>query len=105
MEKKNITCTCPNCNWEYDISEIFLKGEFMGKPISNQIIKDPSGKIVFIGYNELPSTRTIYQCDHCNKTFIIDAKISLETTLEDLDTPCTIDLVEGSSQRTQAKLF
>lgn len=74
---------CPHCGYEYTLEELFVKEDIFGWP--QDIIRDPLGKILYVGYkdNEEPEYKTKYICDHCDKPFIAELKISVNTYKED----------------------
>lgn len=80
MAEKKITnnwvVKCPHCGAEYHLTEIALPGELIGSPKSNGIIKDCTGKILYIDWAEEPTTTFEYSCDNCAKDFLVEVVIS-----------------------------
>ena len=74
---------CPHCGWEYVPCEIFLPGELTGK--TDNVIKDALGKIIYEDYEEdqEPDQTEHFVCEHCNKSFVIEATTTYKTRKED----------------------
>lgn len=74
--------TCPHCGWQYLASEIFYPNDFLGKPDS--VVRDALGKIIYEDYweDEEPCFTEHYECDNCNKPFVIDAIITYKAKPE-----------------------
>lgn len=73
---------CPHCGYEYHPSEIFFPNDFFGKPDS--LIKDAIGKILYVDYkdDQAPSFQEHFECENCEKPFIINASVSYSTAKE-----------------------
>jgi len=74
---------CPHCGYEYTLEELFLASDILGKP--RDLVRDPLGKILYCGWEEdsEPEYKTKYICDHCNKIFNAELKITAVATKED----------------------
>ncbi len=74
---------CPHCGAEYHPSEIYMPGDLIGKP--SEIIKDPLGKILYVGYEEEeePALVQHFSCDECGKAFVVEAVVSYKTIKEE----------------------
>lgn len=68
---------CPKCGREYLPAEIYYPKEFFGTP--QNIDKSNNGKIESFEGSSLNIEET-YQCDSCNCTFNVVAKISFKTS-------------------------
>lgn len=73
---------CPYCGGEYVPSEIFMPSEIEGK--TEDIIKDPVGKILYVSYQEgyEPLTAGRYTCDACNRSFVVEPTVSYKVRKE-----------------------
>lgn len=70
----NKTISCPKCNYEYLLGEIFTPINFLGQP--KNIIRDIKGEI--LGYEGIESDmHETFICENCNTSFDIDVNISL----------------------------
>ena len=74
---KKTTIRCPHCGWEYLPAEIYYPEEFLGEP--ENIIKTEEGNVLGFDGEDMNTTET-YCCDHCGKSFIVDASITFKTT-------------------------
>ena len=72
---------CPFCGAEYSPSEIFMPGELIGK--ADNVIKDPTGRILYVERAEEPETTERFVCEQCEKAFVVEATISYKTRAED----------------------
>jgi DNA-directed RNA polymerase subunit RPC12/RpoP len=86
-QKRGPVIKCPHCGYEYVPAEIFMPGDFLGKP--TDLIRDPLGKFLYIEYekdNE-PSQTESYVCDSCDKPFIVEPVVSykVKKEVEELD--------------------
>ena len=81
-QPKRPVIKCPHCGWEYTPSDIFLPGDFLGRP--DTVIRDALGKILYEDYDEMnePNLEEHYICDNCDKPFIITATISYKSKVE-----------------------
>lgn len=81
--KNTVIIKCPHCGREYLWSEIFYRDDISGKP--KNIIKDALGHIIYVDYEEdsEPTLTQKYICDDCNKPFITEAIIKVETRSEE----------------------
>lgn len=86
-QKKWPTIKCPHCGYEYVPSEIFLPGDFLGRPES--LIRDALGKIIYLEYREgyEPLQSEQYICDSCDKPFVVEPVITykVKKEIEELD--------------------
>jgi len=80
MYRDYIIGKCPKCGAEYTVSEIFLPGQIIGKPI--EILKDDFGKIIFIS-GAKPELTEGWTCDICNTYFKFKVNISLESQYDE----------------------
>lgn len=73
---------CPNCNWSYLPSELYLPEYLLGRP--EDLVKSPTGEIIYLDYEEdfEPVLVEHYVCDNCNKPFVIEASMSFKTKAE-----------------------
>lgn len=70
---------CKHCGYEYALEELFLKDDVFGEP--KDLVRDPLGKILYCAWDgEEPTLKTRYICDHCNKPFNVELKISAVST-------------------------
>lgn len=91
---KKTTIRCPECGTEYLPGEIYFPEDFLGKP--KNIIKDENGDVLGFDGEDMNTVET-YTCDHCGKTFTVDASITFRTNLvkdifeddDDFDVPET----------------
>ena len=85
--KKWPTIRCPHCGYEYTPAEIFMPGDFLGRPES--LIRDALGKIIYLEYEEdnEPLQSEQYICDNCDKPFVVEPVISykVKKEIEELD--------------------
>lgn len=73
---------CKHCGYEYTLEELFLASDILGKP--RDLVRDPLGKILYCGWEgDEPTLKTQYICDHCNKPFDVELKIT--ATSSDVD--------------------
>ena len=72
---------CPFCGAEYSPSEIFMPGELIGK--ADNVIKDPTGRILYTEWAEEPEATERFVCEQCEKTFVVEATISYKTRAEE----------------------
>lgn len=82
MKEPKLTCQpimCPHCHAQYHPSEIFMPGDFLGKP--DNLIKDALGKILYEDYQEghEPSFSERFECEECGKPFFVDATVTYKT--------------------------
>lgn len=76
MKNNQNIIRCPQCDWEYLPGEIYLPKQFLGQP--KEVTKTSDGKIdLYEGIEQNTCER--FKCEHCNTTFIVNAKISYET--------------------------
>lgn len=75
---KKTTIRCPECGWEYLPGEIYFPTDFVGKPTN--VIKDEEGNVLGFDGEDMNTLET-YTCDHCGKTFNVDASVTFRTTL------------------------
>lgn len=73
--QNNWIVKCPKCGAEFHLSEIALPGELLGKPKSNGIIKDPLDKIVYLDWEEEPTTTFEYCCENCDTEFNVEVTL------------------------------
>ncbi len=87
IQKKWLTIKCPHCGQEYAPSEIFMPGDFLGRPES--LIRDALGKIIYLEYDEddMPLQSEQYICDSCDKPFVVEPVITykVKKEIEELD--------------------
>ncbi len=94
MEKKNwVEIKCPHCGATYVPAEIFMPGDFLGKPDS--LVKDALGKILYCDYEEgeEPLATESFICDHCGKPFVVEPVISYKVRKEDEEKDFSSDTV------------
>ena len=68
---KKTTIRCPHCGWEYLPAD-----EFLGNP--SNIIREETGNVIGFDGEDMNTVET-YCCDHCNKSFTVDASITFKT--------------------------
>ncbi len=80
-EERLITIRCPFCGAQYLPAEIYLPDAFLGKPSIIDKTTDTSTIIDFEGKSmDLNET---YQCDKCNTTFNVCAKVQFNTYIDE----------------------
>lgn len=72
---------CPFCGHEYSASEIFMPGQIIGK--ADNVIKDPTGRILYTEWSEEPEATEHFICDGCGKGFVVEASVTFKTYAED----------------------
>lgn len=75
---KKTTIKCPHCGWEYLPAEIYYPQEFLGTP--EGIVHDETGAVIGFDGEDMSTTET-YVCDHCGKTFSVEACVTFKTTV------------------------
>lgn len=84
-EKKEVytkgVVKCPHCGHEYALDEIFMPGQLIGK--SATVVKDPTGRILYIDWEEEPELIEHFECEGCGKSFVVEATIQVKTRFED----------------------
>lgn len=73
---KKTTIRCPHCGWEYLPAEIYYADDFLGKP--ENIIKTEEGNVLGFDGEDMNTLET-YCCDHCGKSFTVDASVTFKT--------------------------
>ena len=80
---------CPHCNCEYLPAEIYNPNYFLGRP--KNIIRSQKGEM--LGYEGIPMTLSEnFQCERCNNSFEVFAKISFYYNDEEDDSIKKADL-------------
>ena len=77
MFEKLEKIVCPKCGREYLPAEIYVPNAFFGRP--QDIDRTNQGKIESFNGKSMDLEET-YQCDNCNCTFNVTAKISFKTS-------------------------
>lgn len=80
--RKTQVIKCPHCGAQYLPGELYMPGAFLGRP--DDIVKDYLGKIIYEDYHvgEEPDMLERYQCDYCDKPFVIEATVTYKTLTE-----------------------
>lgn len=75
---------CPHCGWEFHAADIFMPGDFLGRP--GQLVRDALGKVIYEEYDEVddePCFVEHFECEECGKQFVVEASVSYKTRAED----------------------
>ena len=73
---KKTTIRCPHCKTEYLPGEIYFPNDFVGQP--SNIVKDENGNVLGFDGEDMNTVET-FTCEHCGKTFKVDASITFCT--------------------------
>lgn len=76
--RKFVVIKCPKCGAEYLPAEIFFSDKLLGYP--KNIIKNKNGKIEYFDGDTMCLTEE-YTCDYCECTFIAEAKVVFESSV------------------------
>ncbi len=83
--RKTSIIKCPHCGAQYLPAEIYMPGSFIGRP--EDLVKDSLGKILYEDYRagQEPDMIEHFECEYCDKPFIIEATVTYKTMSEALE--------------------